>query len=149
MTVVGRNVHPWRPMVAALLMAGGVLGPCGARAAVDADPSTQPEAAAARGRALVAQRTVSLCLLCHHAPIEEERFQGDLGPDLAGVGARLSVAQLRQRLVDPTVFNPATIMPSYARTEGLERVGRAWLGRPLLDAQQIDDIAAWLSTLRN
>lgn len=102
-----------------------------------------------RGRALVVNRQQSLCLLCHHAPIEGDRFQGDLGPDLAGVGSRLDTTRLRQRLMEPQALNPATIMPAYGRTEGLVRVGAAWQARPLLNAQQIEDVVAWLSTLKD
>ncbi len=103
---------------------------------------------AARGRAIVATRQQGLCLLCHAGPIPEERFQGNLAPDLAGAGARWSVAQLRLRLVDARRLNPDSIMPAYYRTDGLTRVGRAWEGKPLLDAQQIEDVVAYLATLR-
>ncbi len=102
----------------------------------------------ARGRAIVATRQQGLCLLCHAGPIPEERFQGNLAPDLAGAGARWSVAQLRLRLVDARRLNPESIMPAYYRTEGLTRVGRAWEGKPLLDAQQLEDVVAYLATLR-
>lgn len=104
---------------------------------------------AARGRAIVASRSQGLCLLCHPGPIPEERFQGNLAPDLAGAGARWTVAQLRQRLVDPRRLNPDTIMPAYHRTEGLTRVGPAWSGKPILTAQQIEDVVAWLATLKD
>ncbi len=104
---------------------------------------------ATRGRAIVASRQQGLCLLCHSGPFPEERFQGQLAPDLAGAGSRWSVAQLRLRLVDSRRLNPDSIMPAYHRTQGLTRVARAWEGRPLLDAQQIEDVVAWLATLRN
>ena len=103
---------------------------------------------AARGRAIVANRQVGLCLLCHSGPIPEERFQGTLAPDLAGAGSRWSAAQLRLRIADGRRLNPATIMPSYYRTEGLTRVGTAWQSRTLLTAQQMEDVVAWLLTLR-
>jgi sulfur-oxidizing protein SoxX len=101
----------------------------------------------ARGRALVVDRT-STCILCHSGPFPELKFQGDLAPDLAGAGSRWSEGQLRLRLVDPSRFNPGTIMPSYYRIEGLERVGVAWRGKPILSAEQIEDIVAYLATLR-
>ncbi|TFW13323.1 sulfur oxidation c-type cytochrome SoxX [Duganella callida] len=103
---------------------------------------------AARGRAIVANRQVGLCLLCHTGPIPEERFQGNLAPDLQGAGARWSAAQLRLRIVDAGHFNPSSIMPSYYRTEGLNRVAAAYQGKTILDAQQIEDVVAWLQTLR-
>jgi sulfur-oxidizing protein SoxX len=103
---------------------------------------------AVRGRALVLERT-STCILCHSGPFPETRFQGDLAPNLAGAGSRWSVAQLRLRLVDASRFNPDTIMPSYYRVEGLDRVGRNWRDKSILSAEQIEDIVAYLATLRD
>jgi sulfur-oxidizing protein SoxX len=103
---------------------------------------------AARGRAIVVDRTRGLCLLCHAGPFSEERFQGNLAPDLTGVGGRLSPGQLRLRLVDGRALNPETIMPSYYSLAGLARVGRAWQGRPILSAAEIEDVVAFLATLR-
>jgi sulfur-oxidizing protein SoxX len=102
----------------------------------------------ARGRAIVASRQTGLCLLCHSGPFPEERFQGNLAPDLAGAGARWSEGQLRLRMVDSTRINPATIMPSYYRIDGLTRVGRPWQGKPVLTAEQIEDVVAFLANLR-
>jgi sulfur-oxidizing protein SoxX len=104
---------------------------------------------AVRGRAIATSRSQGLCLLCHSGPVPEERFQGNLAPDLAGAGARWSVSQLRLRLVSPQHVNPDSIMPAYYRTEGLVRVGARWQDRPILDAQQIEDVIAWLMTLRD
>jgi L-cysteine S-thiosulfotransferase len=102
----------------------------------------------ARGRAIVANRQVGLCLLCHSGPIPEERFQGDLAPSLAGAGARWSEGELRLRLLDPARVNPETIMPSYYRTEGLQRVAPTFRGKTILSAQQIEDVVAYLATLK-
>ena len=102
----------------------------------------------ARGRAIVANRQVGLCLLCHSGPFPEERFQGDLAPDLTGVGARLSEGQIRQRMVDSTKLNPQTIMPAYYRTEGLTRVAPAFRGKTVLTPEQIEDVVAYLVTLK-
>ena len=102
---------------------------------------------AARGRALVLNR-LSTCILCHSGPFPEEKFQGDLAPSLAGAGSRWSAGQLRLRIVDGSRLNPATIMPSYYRVDGLTRVGLAWRGKPILSAEQIEDIVAYLVTLR-
>jgi len=104
---------------------------------------------AARGRAIVANRQVGLCLLCHSGPFPEERFQGNLAPDLRGAGTRWSEGQLRLRIVDSSRINPATIMPAYHRSEGLVRVAPAWRGKPVLSAEQIEDVVAFLMTLRD
>jgi sulfur-oxidizing protein SoxX len=103
---------------------------------------------AARGRALVLDR-VSTCILCHSGPFPETRFQGDLAPNLSGAGSRWNESQLRLRLVDASRFNPETIMPSYYRVEGLQRVGKNWQGKPILSAEQIEDIVAYLVSLRD
>jgi sulfur-oxidizing protein SoxX len=103
---------------------------------------------AARGRALVANRHVGLCLLCHSGPFPEERFQGNLAPDLTAVGARLSEGQIRLRILDPTKVNPRSIMPAYYKSEGLARVAPAFRGKTVLTAEQIEDIVAYLITLK-
>jgi L-cysteine S-thiosulfotransferase len=103
---------------------------------------------AARGRKLIVERT-NTCILCHSGPFPEERFQGDLAPNFSGAGSRWSVAQLRLRLVDASRLNPGTIMPSYYRIDGLDHVAQAWRGKPILSAEQIEDIVAYLATLRD
>jgi L-cysteine S-thiosulfotransferase len=115
----------------------------------DAIPSSLTGVAgdATRGRALAVDRT-STCILCHSGPFPEQRFQGDVAPSLAGTGSRWTEGQIRLRLVDASGLNAATIMPSYYRIDGLNRVGRAWQGKPILSAEQIEDIVAYLVTLR-
>ena len=115
----------------------------------DAIPASLTGAAgdAARGRALAVDRS-STCILCHSGPFPEQNFQGDVAPSLAGTGGRWSAGQIRLRLVDASRLNAATIMPSYYRIDGLSRVGRAWQGKPILSAEQIEDIVAYLATLR-
>jgi sulfur-oxidizing protein SoxX len=103
---------------------------------------------AGRGRAIVANRTVGLCLLCHSGPIPEERFQGNLAPSLGGAGARWSEGQLRLRLVDPARLNPDTIMPPYYRLDHLQRVAKTFAGKTLLSAEQLEDVVAYLATLK-
>lgn len=104
---------------------------------------------AARGRAIVANRSVGLCLLCHSGPIAEERFQGDIAPSLAGAGSRWSEGQLRLRIVDGSRLNADTIMPAYYRTEGLQRVARSFEGKTILSAAQVEDVVAYLLTLKD
>ncbi|MBV9826114.1 MAG: sulfur oxidation c-type cytochrome SoxX [Alphaproteobacteria bacterium] len=111
-------------------------------------PLTSEAGDAARGREIVANRQVGLCLLCHRGPFSETPLQGDLAPDLAGAGMRWSVPQLRLRIVDASRINPETIMPSYYRTENLTRSARSYQDKPILAAQQVEDVVAFLATLR-
>jgi L-cysteine S-thiosulfotransferase len=112
-------------------------------------PLTREQPNVENGRRIVTERQQGLCVLCHSGPFPEARFQGDLATDLAGTGSRWSEAQLRLRMVDASRLNPQTIMPSYYRTEGLHRVGWQWQGQPVLSAQQIEDVVAFLRTLRD
>ena len=119
---------------------------------VTGDAITDPLASArgdpTRGRAIIVNRQAGLCLLCHSGPFPEERFQGTIGPDLNGVASRLSEGQIRQRIVDPARTNPDSVMPSYFRTEGLTRVTPSLRGKPILSAEQIEDVVAFLATLK-
>ena len=102
----------------------------------------------ARGALLVASRSQGLCGLCHALPGQPAHLQGTLGPPLAGVGGRYSADALRQHLLAPERFNPDSIMPAYGRSTGLTRVATALQGRPLLAPDQIDDVVAYLASLR-
>jgi L-cysteine S-thiosulfotransferase len=103
---------------------------------------------AERGRAIVANRTVGLCLLCHSGPFPEQPLQGNLAPSLAGAGARNTAGQLRMRLVNPSRLVPDTIMPPYYRLDRLQRVAKAYEGKTILSADQIEDVVAYLMTLK-
>lgn len=102
-----------------------------------------------RGRAVVLDRRAGNCLICHRVPVPDELFQGDLGPDLSGVGDRLTPGEIRLRLVDAARINPSTLMPPYYRTSGLRHVPERYRGRAVLDAQAIEDAVSWLATLRD
>jgi len=119
-------------------------------AATDAadTPLTSQPGDPARGKEIVENRQVGACLLCHSGPFPEPHLQGTIGPPLAGVGSRLSAGQIRQRLIDAREVNPDTVMPPYYVVDGLNRVGRAWQGKPALSARQIEDVVAFLTTLR-
>jgi sulfur-oxidizing protein SoxX len=101
-----------------------------------------------RGRAIVTNRQVGLCLLCHSGPFPEERLQGTLAPDLKGAGSRWTQGQLRLRIVDAARLNAGTIMPPYYRVDSLTRVAPSLRGKPVLTAEQIEDVVAFLATLR-
>ena len=119
-----------------------------ATAGVSRDSLAIPHGDAVRGESIVTSRQLGLCLLCHSARAGDPRVQGNLAPNLAGAGSRWSKAQLRERIANARAINPESIMPSYASTEGLNRVAQAWVGQPLLNAQQIEDVVAYLETLR-
>ena len=111
------------------------------------NPLTGARGDPARGRALVSNRQVGLCLLCHSGPVPEERFQGNLAPDLRSA-ARLSEGAIRARIVDPRKSNPDSIMPAYFEASGLTRVAPSLRGKTILTAEQIEDIVAYLLTLK-
>lgn len=110
-------------------------------------PLVQRQGDPAQGRVVMAGRDAN-CLLCHAVPESGERFMGNVAPPLSGVGARLSAAQLRLRVVDQSRLNRDTVMPSYYRVNGLTRVAEPWRGKPILTAQQVEDVVAYLQSLR-
>jgi sulfur-oxidizing protein SoxX len=103
---------------------------------------------AARGLAVVVDRRRGNCLICHAFPIEGEPFQGEIGPPMTGVGGRLSPGQIRLRLIDQSRINPETMMPPYYRVAGLTDVAPEYRGRPVLTAQEIEDVVAYLAGLK-
>ena len=135
-------------LVAAIVAASCTVGVASGQDAIP-QSLTGAKGDPARGRAIVANRQVGLCLLCHSGPFPEERFQGNLAPDLRGAGKRWSEGQLRLRIVDSARINPASIMPAYHRTEGLVRVAPAWRGKTILSGEQIEDVVAFLMTLKD
>lgn len=134
------------------VLAAGCTTPAGdARYQMSGGEIRQPLAGgtpdAERGRNVLVSRE-SNCILCHAVPETGERFFGNLAPPLSGVGARLTAAQLRARIVDPLYFNPQSIMPAYYRVDGLNRVAEPLRGKPILSAAQIEDVIVYLLTLK-
>jgi sulfur-oxidizing protein SoxX len=125
----------------------GVLAPYQVQGDGISAPLSNAAPDPARGRTLLASRE-SNCTLCHAAPETGERFFGNVGPPLSGVGARLTAAQMRLHIVDPLFFNKESIMPAYYRVEGLNRVAETYRGKPVLTAEQIEDVIAYLLTLK-
>ncbi|WP_407353963.1 sulfur oxidation c-type cytochrome SoxX [Luteimonas sp. R10] len=127
-------------------------------AAVEGDalprPPGVPAGDAERGAALMNDRHRSLCLLCHAGPFPDPHLHGTLAPDLTGIGSRLSEGQLRLRIADMKAINPASIMPTYRRTAddaddgGARRIAAAWRGKPVLEDDEIEDLVAYLATLK-
>ena len=101
-----------------------------------------------RGAEIVRSRSSGLCVLCHALPGVPAVQAGTLGPDLAGIGARYSRDQLRERLLAPERFNPNTVMPSAARRDGFKRVVSGRAGQALLSAQQLEDVLSHLEQLK-
>jgi sulfur-oxidizing protein SoxX len=102
-----------------------------------------------RGRAIASDARKGNCIICHAMPIPElssDAF-GNIGPSLAGIGSRLSAPELRQRIVDPRVLSPDTVMPPYFVTTGLTRVQTAYVGKTILSAQEVEDLVAYLASL--
>jgi sulfur-oxidizing protein SoxX len=112
------------------------------------EPLTAAPGNPALGRQIVRDLAHASCLICHAMPIPEEPDHGAIGPPLDGVGRRYAPGELRLRLVDPKYFNADTIMPSYWRVRGLNRVQTSYVGRPIYTAQQIEDVVAYLSSLK-
>lgn len=155
---VGRHRHIETGAMALAFAAGGVAPALAADAAVapytvvgDAIPLPLEGRAgnAEQGRRIVLDRETGNCLICHQIPIAGEPSQGDLAPSLAGVGGRLSAGQIRYRLVDESRLNPATLMPPYYRVDGLTHVASRYRGKPVFTAQEIEDVAAFLATLKD
>lgn len=151
--IVARRCTDGRALV--LILAGLLLG--SAQAATPAyqvtnfaieEPLTSTPGDAQRGQQVLVARDLGNCLSCHAVPIDAEFF-GDVGPSLAGVGSRLSAGQLRLRVVDPKRLNPQTVMPAYFRSEGLNRVLPEYQGKTILTAQQVEDLVAFLLTLKS
>lgn len=103
---------------------------------------------ATNGRKLFVHRKKGNCLTCHTAPIPEQQFHGQVAPDLDGVGDRMSAGEIRLRLVNPKLANPDTPMMSYYRTHGLNQVKKSFAGKPMLNEQEIEDIVAYLVSLK-
>ncbi len=102
----------------------------------------------AKGRAVSIDRKLGNCLACHKMPIPEQQFHGEVGPDLAGVAGRFSEGELRLRVVDSKKLNPDTIMPAFYRNSGFHRVMKKFQGKSMLSAEQVEDVVAYLMTLK-
>lgn len=104
---------------------------------------------AASGEKLFVSRTLGNCLSCHQVTaLEKHPYHGEIGPSLDGVAERYTEGQLRMQVVNAKVINPDTIMPGFYRVDGLHRVLKKFAGKPILEAQQVEDVVAYLQTLK-
>ena len=110
-------------------------------------PLTAQPGDAARGLAVALDRSRGNCITCHAMPVSAD-FQGDLGPPLAEAGSRYPAGELRLRIVDSKRINPDSNMPSFYRVDGLTGVRREFVNRPILTAQEVEDVVAYLLTLQ-
>ncbi len=102
-----------------------------------------------RGRSVAISPAKGNCLACHVMPVAEQEFHGTIGPPLAGVASRYTEAQLRLLLVDIKQLNPTTLMPSFYKNPAeLQRVAKRYQGKTVLTAQEIEDVVAYLTTLK-
>ena len=134
--------------LAVLAVFGSASAQTGAVAVQSAQRLSDEPGSAERGRAIVGSRQTGLCLLCHSGPFEPRAHQGTLAGPLQGAGSRWTESQLRQRLVNPRTLDPTSLMPAFHDTQDQQQVGQAYAGKPILSAQQIEDVVAYLMTLR-
>lgn len=113
-------------------------------------PLTGKPGDAREGAKVFVNRRLGNCLGCHAvSALRSEEFHGEVGPSLDGVGARWDAARLRMIVVNPKkVFNDETVMPAFFRIEGLNRVRPEFQGKPILTAEQVEDVVAYLSSLK-
>ncbi len=102
-----------------------------------------------RGKHISIAPEKGACLTCHEMPIPEEDFHGNIGPSLIGIASRLSEGELRLRVVDEKLINPETVMPGYYRhPKYLNLVAEDYAGKTYLTAQEVEDVVAYLMTLK-
>ncbi len=103
----------------------------------------------ANGRKVFINRKKGNCLACHvNSEIPEQSFHGEIGPPLDGVAERYQTAELRGILVNSKNTFKGTIMPSFYRTKNGARPLAKFAGKTILTAQQIEDVLAYLKTLK-
>lgn len=132
-----------------LVLAMAVAGIASAEGFPSHPPLTDRPGDAAQGLALIRDTSLPSCLICHSISSLPDRDQGSLGPPLDGVAQFYDAGELRQRIIDPRVIVPDTIMPPYYSLEGLFRVGEPWAGQTIYSAEDVEDIVAYLLTLKD
>ncbi len=112
-------------------------------------PLTDKPGDPANGRKVVANRKKGNCLACHKIKqMQDFLFHGEIGPELSDIAENMPADEMRLRLTNPKVVNPDTIMPAFYKDKGLFRVKKKFRGKPILTAQEIEDVIAFLRTLK-
>lgn len=112
---------------------------------------------AENGVKVFTSRSIANCVACHQvSALPNVQFPGDVGPSLDGAGDRWSEAELRGLVVNAKVAFDGTVMPSFYKTTGFTRPGEGYTGNaptaplePLITAQQVEDVVAFLMTLKD
>ncbi|MEQ8320383.1 MAG: sulfur oxidation c-type cytochrome SoxX [Rhodospirillales bacterium] len=101
------------------------------------------------GQKTFTNRKLGNCLACHQVTeLSAQPFHGEIGPSLDGVAERYNEAQLRMQVINAKVINEDSIMPAFYRTDGLHMVSKKFKGKPILTAEQVEDVVAYLKTLK-
>lgn len=104
---------------------------------------------AVEGRKVFANRKLGNCLACHmNSDLSEQSFHGEVGPPMDGVADRWSEAELRAIVTNSKMVFEGTIMPSFYVDSGYERPLEKFAGKSILTAQQVEDVVAYLLTLK-
>lgn len=103
----------------------------------------------AKGRDVAMNRKLGNCLACHmNEDMADQSFHGEVGPPLDGAADRWTEAQLRGIVTNSKMMFEDTIMPSFYRVAGFNRTLDKFEGKTILDAQQVEDVVAYLLTLK-
>lgn len=107
------------------------------------------------GRKVLGSRSLGNCIACHaNTEMSDVAWHGEVGPPLDGAGSRWTEAELRGIVANAKIMFPESMMPSFYKVDGFIRPGDAYTGKPakeitpLLTAQQIEDVVAYLATLK-
>jgi sulfur-oxidizing protein SoxX len=104
---------------------------------------------AANGKLIMLDGHKGNCLACHQLPVDGVEAYGTIAPPLAGIANRMTEGQLRMRVVDSRNLNPMSIMPGFYRDPSLiNRPAKAYAGKTFLTAQEVEDVIAYLVTLK-
>ncbi len=104
---------------------------------------------AGNGKKVFLNRKKGNCLACHVvSSLKDQPFHGQVGPPLDGTASRWSEGELRLRIVNSKLVNEDTIMPAFHRSDGLHRVLKKFKGKPVLSAQEVEDVLAYVMTMK-